>query len=333
MTEPAAIATSPAVGVPRVVFYDPIRSDWSYAIERSVLEPEGVELVIPADDAAAEQLIEDADVVIVTGIGRLGATQIGRLRNAVGLLCYSIGMDQVDADAAESAGIPVRNVPGYCADEVADHALTLLLAAWRRLIPIVDDTHRLGWPATQAGPDVRAIRRIRGTTLGILGAGRIGTRVGTRARAFGMRTIAADPWSAGSDDLPVLPLVDVLAQADGLVCCAALTPESRGVLDASALAGVKPGLILVNVARGGLVDEAALAAALADGRIAFAALDVRDPEPPGAIRDRLAGVRNVLETPHIGASSQEAVLDLHREAAETCLEMLRAAGRLDPMSA
>lgn len=326
-------STAPTATRPRVVFYDPIRPDWSYDIERSVFEPEGVELVIPADDAEAERSIEDADVVVVTGIGRLGAAQIGRLRNAVGLLCYSIGMNQVDGASAAAAGIPVRNVPGYCADEVADHALTLLLAGWRRLIPIVERTATSGWPAAQSSADVQAIRRIRGKTLGILGAGRIGRKVAERARAFGLRTIAADPYATGTADLPILSLEEVLAQADGFICCAALTPESRGVLGAAALAHVKPGLIFVNVARGGLVDEVALAAAIADGRIAVAALDVRDPEPPDAARDVLTGLANVVQTPHIAASSQEAVLDLHREAAETCLELLRAGGRLGPVGA
>lgn len=313
---------------PRVVFYDPIPGPWAYDIERSVFDPLGIELLVPGDSDEAERLIVDADVVIVTGIGRLGADAIGRLDDPAGLLCYSIGMNQVDGAAAAARGIPVRNVAGYCADEVADHALTLLLATWRHLVPLVDRMRSEGWNAAQSSPDVGAIRRIKGKTLGILGAGRIGQKVGQRARGFGLRTIAADPYAPGTPDLPVVPLHDMLGQADAVVVCAALTPESRGTLSAEALSHLKPGALFVNVARGGLVDEEALLAALQDGRISYAALDVRDPEPPVPADDVISALPNVITTPHIAASSQEAVDDLHLQAAEVCVELLRAAGRL-----
>jgi D-3-phosphoglycerate dehydrogenase len=171
---------------------------------------------------------------------------------------------------------------------------------------------------------------LRGKTLGIVGAGRIGRGVARRARGFGLRTIAADPFvEPGTDpELEILPLPEVLAQADALVLCAALTSESRHLIDRAALALVRPGMVLVNVARGGLVDESALAAALAEGRVGAAALDVRDPEPPRPASDPLAGFDNVILTPHMAATSQEAVEDLHRMAAEISLELLRAGGRL-----
>lgn len=323
--------TAPEVGTaPTVTFHDPIRGrDWNYGIEEQVLGPHGVRLVVPPTDAAADAAIEDADVVIVTGIRRLEADRIATLRRAVGILCYSIGMDKVDGAAAAERGIPVRNVPGYCSDEVADHALTLLLAAWRRLGPLSRRTAEGSWSVAQ-DPDVGAIHRMRGSTVGIVGAGRIGKGVARRARGFGFRTIASDPFvEPGSDpELEILPLPELLAQADALVLCAALTAENRHMIDAEALARVRPGLVLVNVARGGLVDESALAPALADGRVAVAALDVRDPEPPKPGADPLAGLDNLVLTPHIAASSQEAVLDLHRMAAEISLELLRAGGRL-----
>lgn len=322
------IARGIAGGRPRVVFFDPIPGAWDYALERSVLDPAGVELVIPSDPAEAERLIEDADVVIATSVARLDAARIARLRDPAGILCYSIGMNQVDHAAAAARGIPVTNVPGYCSDEVADHALTLLLALWRHLVPIAGLVEAQGWGAIRRSRHVEGIRRVRGKTLGIVGAGRIGTRIGVRARGFGLRTIAADPFVDGTPDLPVLPLAEVLAAADAVVLSAALTPQSYHLIDAAALRHVKPGMLFVNVARGGLVDEPALAAALTDGRIAFAALDVRDPEPPDPANDPLSGLPNVLDTPHVAASSQEAVVDLHLQAAEICLDLLRAAGRL-----
>jgi phosphoglycerate dehydrogenase-like enzyme len=313
-----------------VTFLDPIRDrDWNYEIEAGILRPHGVRLVIPPNDAAADAAIQDSDVVIVSGIRRLEAPLIETLRRAVGILCYSIGMDKVDGAAAAARGIPVRNIPGYCSDEVADHALTLLLAAWRRLIPLSHRTGEGNWN-TADDPDLGAIRRLRGSTLGIVGAGRIGRGVARRARGFGLRTIAADPFiEPGTDpELEILPLGEVLAQADALVLCAALTPDNRRMIDHDALALVRPGVVLVNVARGGLVDEAALSEALADGRVGVAALDVRDPEPPQPGSDPLSGFENVILTPHIAASSQEAVEDLHKLAAEISLELLRAGGRL-----
>jgi D-3-phosphoglycerate dehydrogenase / 2-oxoglutarate reductase len=314
---------------PRVVVLDPIRDvPWDYDLERRVLGPAGVELVVPADDAEGEDAVQSADVVIVTGLRRLEAPLVARLGRAVGIVCYSVGMDAVDGEAAARAGIPVRNVPGYCSDEVADHALTLLLAAWRRLPRLSARAAAHDW-AVHADPALAAIRRLRAHTLGVVGAGRIGRGIAARARAFGMRTLAADPLvTDAGPDLPVVPLRELLAQVDALVLAAPLTPDTRGLIGRDALARVRPGLVLVNVARGGLVDEAALAEALADGRVSAAALDVRDPEPPDPARDPLTGHPAVLQTPHVGGSSQEASADLHRMAAEVCLELLAAAGRL-----
>lgn len=318
--------------LPQAVVLDPYHSaEDPFAVDAALLADAGVRLVVPRAGQADDALLADADVVIVTGVRRLDAARIAGLRRAVGILCYSIGMDQVDRDAAAALGIPVRNIPGYCTDEVADHALLLLLAARRRLLPLAARAAAGDW-AILDDPHHDAIRRSRGSTLGIVGAGRIGRAVGARARAFGMRTIAADPYATAIDEaLPILPLDEVLASADALVLCAALTPESRGLLDERAFRLVRPDTILVNVARGGLVDEMALAQALRDGRIAVAALDVRDPEPPAAGRDPLieqVAAGRLIVTPHVAASSREAVDDLHRMAAETVVELLRAGGRL-----
>ena len=114
----------------RVVVFDPIPGDWSFEPERSILGGRGVDLLVPESAAAADEAIRDADAVIVTGIRRLDADRVAALRDPAGILCYSIGTDKVDPSAA-AAGIPVRNVPDYCTDEVSDHALTLLLAAER----------------------------------------------------------------------------------------------------------------------------------------------------------------------------------------------------------
>jgi D-3-phosphoglycerate dehydrogenase len=312
---------------PLVVVFDPIPGDWSFEPERSALGARGVDLVVPDGATAADKAIRNADVVVVTGIRHLDAERVASLRDPAGILCYSIGIDKVDPSAAR-AGIPVRNVPDYCTDEVSDHALALLLAAGRRLVPIGNLT-AVEWKLSDRAP-LAPIRRLRGQTLGLVGAGRVGRLVARKARAFGFRTIAHDPFlgDAGDPDLELVSFDELLRRCDAIVLCAALTPASRGLIGRDALDRVKPGFLLVNVARGGLVDEAALAEALRDGRVGYAALDVRDPEPPDRASDPLAGLPNVLQTPHIAATSREAAEDLHRLAAQYVLELLESAGRI-----
>ncbi len=325
-----AIASSATTSAtrPRVVVFDPIPGGWSFDADAAVLGGRDVELVVPADELAAEEAIKTADAVIVTGVRKLDAARVASLERCVGILCYSIGMDKVDGPAANAAGIPVRNVPDYCTDEVSDHAMALLLAAQRRLLPIANATAAGEWPLRDR-TQLASIRRLRGQTLGIAGAGRTGRLVARKARGFGFRTIAFDPFvtDPGDPDIALVAFDDFLRQADAIVICAALTPGSPPMISAEALAQVRPGLILVNVARGGHIDETALAEALRDGRVAVAALDVRVTEPPPE-QDPLAGLPNVIQTPHIAATSREASDDLHRLAAQYVLGLLEDAGRI-----
>jgi phosphoglycerate dehydrogenase-like enzyme len=317
---------------PRVVVYDPIPGDWTFDPEAVLLRDQGVELVVPPDANVADEAIRTADAVIVTGVRRLDGARIASLERCAGILCYSIGMDKVDAVAASAAGIPVRNVPDYCTDEVSDHAMTLLLAAQRRLLPIANATAAGDWPLRER-EQLSTIRRLRGQTLGIAGAGRTGRLVARKARGFGFRTIAHDPFvtDAGDPELELVGLEALLARADAIVICAALTPGAPPLISREALAKVKPGLILVNVARGGHIDETALAEALRDGRVAVAALDVRATEPPGD-PDQLGGLANVIQTPHVAASSREAADDLHRLAARYVIGLLEDAGLIPAAS-
>jgi phosphoglycerate dehydrogenase-like enzyme len=333
MTDTALASSSTARSTgPCVVVYDPIPGGWSFDADAAILAGRGVDLIVPADESAADEAIRTADAVIVTGVRRLDAERIEALERCVGILCYSIGMDKVDGRAATAAGIPVRNVPDYCTDEVSDHALTLLLAAQRRLVPIATATAAGEWPIRDRG-QLSSIRRLRGQTLGIAGAGRTGRLVARKARGFGFRTIAHDPFvtDAGDPDLELVDFDALLRRSDAIVICAALTPGAPPLISREALAQVRPGLILVNVARGGHIDEVALADALQDGRVAAAALDVRATEPPGH-PDPLAGLANVIQTPHVAASSREAAEDLHRLAAQYALGLLEDAGRIPAAS-
>jgi D-3-phosphoglycerate dehydrogenase / 2-oxoglutarate reductase len=315
---------------PTVVIFDPVAAGTaSHDLEAALLAQRGVRLIVPPDSASSLEAIVDADVVVVLGVQRLTAALVAGLERCVGILCYSIGMDKVDGPAAAAAGIPVRNVPDYCTEEVSDHALALLLAAQRRIVTFANLAAGGDW-APGKRPELGQIRRLRGQTLGIVGAGRIGRKVAAKARAFGFRTIAADPYvgSADDPDLPVVPMETLLAGSDAIVLCAALTESSRNLLGPAAFDRMRDGVIVVNVSRGGLIDEAALADALRSGRVGVAALDVRAPEPPDPALDPLAGLANLIQTPHIAASSREALGDLRRMAAERIIELLEEGGRL-----
>ena len=314
---------------PRVLLFDPITwvDEWSYEEEASVLDPLGVELVIPEDRAARDELMPEADVVVVSSVDQLTASHIERLERCVGILCYSAGMDAVDLEAARSAEIPVANVQSGT-DDVADHAMTLLLAAWRRLPEMTTEAAAGHWHLEQ-NPQFKNIRRLNGKTLGILGAGAIGRAVAVRARGFGMRTIGTyrRPETA-EPELPPVPLEQLMAESDALVLTASLNSSTKGIINAHALSMAKPGLILVNVARGGLIVESDLADALDSGTVAIAALDVRETEPPEPTNDVLGGRSDVIQTPHMAGVTSEALASLHRLAADQMERLLREGGRL-----
>lgn len=299
---------------------------WDYSIERDRLAAAGAELVVPADEADNDRLLPLADVVLRGG-RRFDAELIARLERCIGLVTYSVGLDGVDLEAADAAGIAVANVPGYCTTEVADHAALLVLASIRRLPFWMATIEHGRWLQPE---DQLTIRRTSTLTAGILGAGRIGRAVADRLRAFGMTTIAHDPYcDAGPDDLPLVTREDLLARSDVIVVCASSSAGSAPLLDDAAFAALRrPEPIVVNVARGSLIDEHALAEALRSGRVGAAALDVRTDEPPNPATDPLAGAPNLLVTPHVAASSSAAIDDLRVGVSDAALGLLRQAARL-----
>lgn len=312
-----------------VLMLDPIswRREWPYEAERGILAAAGVDLVVPVDSAEQERLAANADVVVASGMFPVDAARLATFTRCVGIVCYSAGRDHVDEAAAAELGLSVAGVHAN-ADEVADHAMALLLAATRLIVPMASRAEAGNWDLLDV-PEIWQIPHLRGLTLGVVGAGHVGRRVAERARAFGMLTSAATRRPPTTPDplLPVVPLDELVATADVIVLAASLTPATRHLFDADLLSRVKRGAVLVNIARGGLIDEEALAAALDDGRIRAAALDVRAREPPGP-DDPLTGRPNVLQTPHIGGASASVLTDLRRLTAEGALDVLRRAGRL-----
>lgn len=314
---------------PRVVFFDPITwiDDWSYRVEEEALRALGVEVVIPADRAERDRQLATADVVVVSSIDRLTASHIDQLERCVGILCYSAGMDAVDLAAADRKGIPVANVQAGTAD-VADHAMTLLLAVWR-MLPAMSAAAAAGHWDLAEHPEFGSIPRLEDSTVGIFGAGAIGRAVADRARAFGANTIATYRRpEVATPDFPHADLQTLFAESDAVILTASLTPSSRRVIDRSVLEHAGPGAILVNVGRGALIVEDDLVWALDTGLLRAAALDVRDPEPPDPATDPLRGRTDVILTPHMAGVSSRALSSLHQLAADGIEALLRQGGRI-----
>ena len=229
----------------------------------------------------------------------------------------AVGVDNVDVAECTRRGIPVGNTPGVLTDATADLTMALLLAAARRLPESARDARAGRWktwsPAGWLGAD------LRGATLGIVGMGKIGRAVAERARGFGMKIVYTDP--APSADAPgeFLPLDELLRVSDFVSLHCPLTAETRGLMNESAFRKMKPTAILVNAARGPVVDTAALTRALADGQIAAAALDVTDPEPLPP-EHPLYALPNCLIVPHIGSATHGT----RRRMAEMACENLLA---------
>jgi D-3-phosphoglycerate dehydrogenase len=301
--------------------YDPITVvEWDYGIEQAALADLGISWVVPPSRAAARAELPTADVVVVSEA--LPNEDLALLERCAGILCYSVGTDGVDARAAGELGIRVFNVPDYCTEEVSDHAIALLLALQRNLIATATATGRGDWSQAYAQLQAVAPRRIRGQVAGVVGVGRIGSRVAEKCRALGMTVVGYDPYATMPEGVQGVDLPTLLEQSDAVLICAALTTVSGHLIDAAALGRMKQGGVLVNVARGGLVHEQALATALRDQRLRGAALDVREHEPPDVSTDPLAGIDSLILTPHMGATSVEARRDLHLRAVDAVLRIL-----------
>jgi D-3-phosphoglycerate dehydrogenase len=249
------------------------------------------------------------------------AEAIGRLERCRVICQYGVGLDQIDIEAASAAHILVTHTPEYCVDELAEHTIALVLAASRQ-VARYDRSVRAGqWDYTVGGP----MRRLRGQTLGLVGFGRVGREVAARAHGFGLRIIACDPYQPAKAfaavRVEVVSFEDLLAEADILSLHLPLTPETREIIGKAELESMKRGGILVNTARGALVDQEALADALESGQLGAAALDVLAEEPP-ASSERLLRLENVTLTPHAGFLSVDSLAGVQTQAAEEVRRVL-----------
>ena len=296
--------------------------------ETELLEAAGYEVRYLGDFPDAAAALRDAEALLVT-VQPVTDMMLAAMPRCRIVARVGTGLDEIDLDAAARRGIYVTNVVDYAVDEVSTHAVTLLLAHARRLPAYLEVVGAGQWSSTGGGP----IRRLRGLTLGVVGFGRIGQATAAKASGLGLRVVAFDPMlsrdeivAAGAEpaDWPAL-----LAQSDYISLHVPLTPLSRNMIDAAALAAMKPSAVLINTARGGLVDEEALAAAIRSGEIAGAALDVLadEPPPPG---HPLLGDERILITPHSAWYSLEAQRDVVAAACEDVRRVLSGERPLTP---
>ncbi|WP_327053974.1 C-terminal binding protein [Halomicrococcus gelatinilyticus] len=266
-----------------------------------------------ADARAAEDHLAAADAVLNLRYD-LDADAIAAMGDVQVIARYGIGVDNVDVDAAAARDVPVTNVPEYCLEEVATHALTLLLSL-ARSVPRYDRSVAAGeWDRAVGAP----VHRFSTQTVGVVGYGAIGREVGARVAALGADVVASDPFlseaTLADDPAELVGFGTLLDRADLVTVHSPLTDDTRGMFDADAFDRMKPSAYLVNVARGPIVDGDALREALDAGAIAGAGLDVFPDEPPTG-DDPLRDHERVVATPHVAWYSEEANEDRRRTAA------------------
>jgi D-3-phosphoglycerate dehydrogenase len=281
------------------------------------------------DDILA--VAKDADAILVT-YAKLSGELIRQLTRCKAIGRFGLGVDNIDLPAAKEKGIAVNYVPDYCIREVSDHAMALLLALIRK-VPLSNKLVQSGrWEM----PAVVPIRRIEGTVLGLVGFGNIPRLVAPKAQAFGIKVIAYDPY-AKADLFKAINVESVdfdtlLRTSDYISVHAPLLPATRGLMNAAAFSKMKKGAYLINTARGPLIDEPALIAALDAGQIGGAGLDVVASEPL-AKDSALLSRDNVIISPHTAFYSIEALDELQSKCASDVARVLSGGKAIYPISA
>jgi len=306
-------------------------TDFDYGdndIECAILEPVGARVVAlqakSEDDLLAD--MPDCDAVM-NQYARVGKRAIAAMRRCKVIARYGVGVDIVDVEAATARGILVTNVRDYCTEEVADHAIALWLTLARRLSQYDRATHEGVWH-WKAG---RPVRRLRDQTMGIVSFGKIGQAIAERARGFGVRLIAFDPYVPASvfqaRDVEPVAKDELLSRSDVVMMQAPMNAETRHFLGPAEFAQMRQGAIVVNTGRGPTIDNKALHDALVSGRIAGAGLDDVEEEPAKRAqwspRDNpLFSLPNVIVTPHSAYYSEESIRMARETAASEVARVL-----------
>ncbi len=282
-----------------------------------------------ADDILA--VARDADALLIT-YAKITREIIGQLTKCKAIGRFGLGVDNIDLPAAKEKGIAVNYVPDYCIREVSDHTMALLLSLIRK-VPLSNKLVQAGrWEM----PAVVPIRRIEGTVLGLVGFGHIPRLVAPKAQAFGIKVIAFDPFAKAelfkAANVESVDFDTLLQRSDYVSVHAPLMPQTRGMMNAAAFAKMKKGAYIVNTARGPLIDEPALIAALDAGQVGGAGLDVVATEPL-AKDSPLLGRDNVIVSPHTAFYSIEALEELQSKCASDVARVLSGEKAVYPISA
>jgi len=281
-------------------------------------------------------ILANADAIVIWHEMVIDTAFVDSLENCKIIVRAGVGFDHVDLEAAGRANIPVCNTPDYGTSEVADHAMALILAFARGIVSYHEALR--ADPVGNFSPEhAPLVRRIRGRTLGIVGLGRIGIATALRAKAFGMDIVAYDPYLPPGMEIAlgverVSSLDELLARSDVVSLHTPLTDETKNMIDGAALGKMKSDAVLINTARGAIVDTPALIAAIKSGTIAGAGLDVLPVEPPTAddpfslAYSSLGGSKldgRLIVTPHAAWSSPQSSGDARRLSVETAMMFLR----------
>lgn len=268
---------------------------------------------------------------LIVGLQPVDADLLGRAPNCRVVTRLGVGYENVDLEAAAARGVRVTYCPDYGVHEVSTHAITMMLAMARNLDSLLEASRAGKWTRSAMG----SIERLQDQVLGVLGFGRIGRETAAKARGLGMRVLAHDPAIAderiAEQGIEAARFDDVIRQSDYISLHLPLAPETRHLIDARALSRMKPSARIINTARGGVVDEDALLAAIREGRIAGAALDVLHTEPPPADHP-LLHEPNVIVTPHAAWYSEGAKNDLFARCAEDVIRVLAGEEPLYPLN-
>ncbi|NLW78776.1 MAG: C-terminal binding protein [Ruminococcaceae bacterium] len=298
---------------------------YDFSVEKGIMEPAGVEYLMSdcqsEDDIIAKCADADALTVVYCHVGE---KTMKALKNLKVIVRYGIGYDNFDVDAATAAGVKVCNIPHYSVPEVATHTTAMILASTRHL-PFYDrSVHAAQWRSDKFAQ--LETRRPDSQWVGLVGFGEIGRAVAGQLLAIGYHVMAYDPYleDAAFEKRGVkrVQLDELLAKSDIISAHTPLNAETRHLLNAAAFAAMKDGVVVVNTARGGVVEEPALVAAVKSGKVAAAALDVMENEPMTNPDNPILALENVILTPHVAYRSRESTHALQLGVAEAVVQVL-----------
>ena len=297
----------------------------SLQLEEEILAPLGCKIVGQACRSEEElaALVGDADYAIIQPPARLTASVIAAMDKCRLIVRNGVGVDNIDLDAATEKGLPVCNIPDYCVDEVADHTMAFILALTRQLLPVCHRVREGAWGVVVPAEKLRVLHELK---VGVVGFGRMGRAVAERLKAFKCQVLVFDP---GVDDAAIgalggisVPLEELIATSDVITLHCPSTAQTRHIINRDSLAKMKDGVLIVNSARGDLIETDDLIAGLESGRVGGAALDIAEPEP--ITKDSpLLGMDSVILTSHLAWASAGATERLRRYTAEAVARAIR----------